>query len=368
MRVSQLGAAAALGSLAQAFLLPPTISSADNDVINTLPFEAVAIEGRNMQIPCPGCPVNIKDIQGNVNAVTTQVESALRLSFSVEHAAEQEADRLMLNGVQFYPLDPFSPAMQSLTADQLVKTHEGKFEYAASPNLGYALRISHPVAPSNHKEQLDLVEVHFEIIDVAGKLIDGMSDIVLKVLETPSGKLMIGDAEILPPKATSGPECTTIVCKWRAIVAAKLSKLKGCGSKRPKAGSYVHLKPAHPKGHHNRPHGSHHGGRPHHRHHRHGNFARFLRSVIFHVLIPVLIGVVVGITASLVGMIIGHLAIFVYRAVFRRHSRAEYQKVQQSDAVVDEEKVAFIEHQSPPPVYEDSPAYEVAVGDEKSVQ
>ena len=105
-------------------------------------------------------------------------------------------------------------------------------------------------------------------------------------------------------------------------------------------------------------------GRPHHHghgHRRHGGFARFMRSVVFHILIPILLGVAMGIAASLVGMMVGHLAIFLWRALFRRNQHSEYQKVEQTEAA---EGKGDSEALLAPPVYEEAPAYEDAV-DEK---
>lgn len=357
-----LFAATILGT-ASAFLLPPTIS-ADKDVANALPFEvAAAADGRVMDIACIGCPVEIKDIQGNINAVTSQVESALRLDFSIAHGVE--GDQLMLNGLQLYPLDDNSLRQEILTADQLVKAPDGTWNYVGTPGLGFGFSIHH-----DHPE---LVEINVQVFNVGGKFIDGMSTADLKILETPSGKLMIGDAQISPAKvpesgpAAIGQECTNFICKWKAIVAAKLAqfkamKLKGCAGKskidHPLSG---HRKPGHrAHGHGSRPHGvGFHGSHRPQRHQRHGSFARFIRRVIFHVFVPVLIGVVVGITASLIGMVVGHFAIFLYRTVFRRAQYVQYQNVEQ-----DESKF-FMEHQGPPPVYEDAPACE-AMGDEKA--
>jgi hypothetical protein len=77
-----------------------------------------------------------------------------------------------------------------------------------------------------------------------------------------------------------------------------------------------------------------------------------------HVVIPVLIGVMVGITASLLSMIVGHIAIFVWRLLFRRNTpRQQYTKVQQEEAAVDDvvdETKAFMAHQGPPPMYEEA--------------
>lgn len=366
MRFTQLGAATALvagAQIAQAFLLPPTITEAESDIVNILPFEnAVSIKDRVMEVNCPGCPVAISDLEGKMHS--TQAESILRLNFSLSF---NDQDRLLMNDIQIYPVAAESATfMGLLTADQLVKSPAGTWEYSSSPKLGYSLILSHPSVTSNN-EQLDLVLVKLEVLEVADKFVHGIPAIVIKLLETPSGKLMIGDTEIIPaPSRVSTPtdsdkECTSTLCKWRAIIADKLSKIKGCvGKNRHSQGK--HGQGIRPHGHGRpRPHGPH---RPHRHHHRRGGFARFLRSIVLHIFIPIMIGVVVGVTTSLVGMVVGHLIVFIWRILFRRGQRGQYHRVQ--DIVEDGEDKSFLEPQGPPPTYEEAPAYEVAVVNEKA--
>jgi len=164
---------------------------------------------------------------------------------------------------------------------------------------------------------------------------------------------MLGDAEITTPKSLSpkptddGQECTTIVCKWRAIVADRLSKLKGCGGKGKARPAHVTGGPRKHHSHHGRPNGRPHGAHRPFRHHRHRHsLGRFLRNVAVHIMIPVLIGIVVGITASLVGMIVGNVLIFFWRLL----DRAQYVRVDQVEIIEesDDETKAFLE---PPPTY-----------------
>jgi hypothetical protein len=80
-------------------------------------------------------------------------------------------------------------------------------------------------------------------------------------------------------------------------------------------------------------------------------------------LIPITVGVVAGVTASLVGMAVGHLAIFIWRALFRRGGKGAYSKVQHEDVSVEEgedESKSFLEHQSAPPSYEEAAVEEKA--------
>ncbi|ESZ93064.1 hypothetical protein SBOR_6539 [Sclerotinia borealis F-4128] len=360
MRFITIGAGAALATLTQAFLLPPTISKVDSDIVNALSFDAaIEADGRMLAVDCPGCPVFARDHQGGRHDL--KAVNRLMFNFSVSH--DNGLDRVLLNGLQFYPIDMES-SLERLTAPQMIKTTESKWVQAAEPDLGYALRIHKPISYSK-QDQIDLIIATLEIIEVRNTFVDTVDSIDLKILTTSSGKLMIGDAQVTPrpPKshlsnpADDGQECTTLLCKWRAIITDKLSALKkGCGGK------------AQPDAHHNRPQGngrpgphSHHGGhgdhgRPHRFSHKHHSITRFLRGVVLHVIIPVIVGIVAGITASLVGMMVGHVVIFVWRSLFRRGSQGSYTKVQQEDVVVEEgieEDKSLIQHQGPPPVYED---------------
>lgn len=297
-----------------------------------------------MQIDCPGCPVTVTDLQGGLHL--SDAQSVLKLNVSVAHDG---TDSLLLNGLPIYPIDPRSETfMTPLTADQLVKNPDNTWSYVSTPTLGYSLSVKHPVQAEDH---LDMVEIHIEIVEVANKFLEGIPSVELKLLETPSGKLMLGDAEITTPKSQSpeptdgDQECTTIVCKWRAIIANRLSKLKGCGGK-----NKAH--PGHIKGGPNRHHGRPNGHGPHRpfRHHRHRHsLGRFLRNIAVHVMIPVSIGILVGITASLVGMVVGNIVIFVWRLLFRRQS-TRYVRVDQVEIIAegDDETKVFLE---PPPTY-----------------
>jgi len=320
-------------------------------------------------------------LEGLTKSAAGRVDSQLRFNFSIEHG---DVDHLMLNGVQLYPIDPAVMALTySLTADQLVKTPEGNWNYAASPRLGYSLSISSPELSPD--QQLGLISIRLEIEQLGRTFMSGFPVIEVKLLETPSRKLMIGDVAIKEQTPTeAGQECTSIICKWKAIIAAKISQLKashGCGGSRAKHESTASsvaessspaalvkggpMKPVKPNHH------GHHGGHRAHRHrhrHRHSGFARFLRGLVFHVFIPIMIGVVVGIMASLVGMVVGHIAIFIWRMLFRRGERAPCRRVQHEESLGkdDENSKSLLGHDNPPPVYEEAPAYEDAVVDEKA--
>lgn len=355
MRVSQLGLLAITAGV-QGFLVPPEISAADAELIKTLPLDdAAGMLDRTLQIECPGCPV-ITDLEGDLHSI--EAESVLQLAFTTSH--KDGVDQLLVNGIQIYPIDLTSAsAMQSLTARQMINTH-GVWQYAAEPKLGFSLAVNHPT--SSGDDSVNLVKVHLEVFEVANTFISGIPSVDLKLIEMPSGQLIIANSDInvpASPAAQDGHQCSTLLCKWRATIANRLSALKkGCGRKRPTTA-------ARPAPHHDNslPHPGP-MAEPHHlphgqfRAHQRFGFAQFVRGLVSHVLVPILIGVMVAVTAFSVGMAMGHIVILTWRLFFRRggEHKTRCGACPQEDGEEDfgDETKAFLAHQGPPPQYEDA--------------
>lgn len=188
-----------------------------------------------------------------------------------------------------------------------------------------------------------------------------------------------------PPDFAHGKDCSMLpapLCKLKSIVEAKLHGMRkgGCHGMRkggrPHMGKLPgHIKPHflkdgpdgeerphhHGRPHHMRPHG-HHG---HHRHHFMHAFTRGLAAV----LLPTMAGIAVGMTVSLVGLLVGRLIGFFW-IKFYRGGRRGYASVAldetTADAIDDEKEVMSDgKAEEAPPVYEEAPAYEEAVRDEK---
>jgi len=253
-----------------------------------------------------------------------------------------------------------------IIAPQMIESplHPHTWVDASTPKLGYQLRIDR--APSNN-EEMDLLELQFQIVEVGDHFIRGVHAIDLKLLETSSGKLMIGFGQIVVSQSEDGEECTSIVCKWKAIIAHKLRGTKGCGKKSGKHSgiSSGFRKPHHTNhndhsshkydGHHGKGHHDH----RHHRHHKHHALVRFVVGIALHVLVPIAIGMVVGIIASVLGVLAGNFIIFVWRILFRRNHPRVYAQVPQEDTTAGEtEKTksladGVMQVEEAPPVYEE---------------
>jgi hypothetical protein len=343
---------AGLASISQAILLPPTVSSTDKDIVNALPYEIEAqVSEKNLDLDCSGCPVATWEPSGIV--WVQGIESKLQLQFSIQH---NDVDALYLNGLQIYPTQA-AIALEPLGAVQLVRDKD--VHTIGFLRLGYELRIT-PVVKSE-QDQLELIDIHLQIVEIADKFVDGLESVQLKLLKTSTGQLMIGDLETAPTTNPGGKDCNTLVCQLKKIITDKLSlfkSTKGCGSK---AGHQKARPGSSPNSHY---HQQHH----HHKHHGLGRILHALKRIALHVLVPIFVGIVAGFTASLLGLIVGQAIVFLWRKLYRRGQKGSYSKVQQkefstkiAEATEDESK-SFLEHQDPPPKYEN------IVEDEKTAE
>jgi len=359
MLFKNIAAIAAVSVIADGFLLPPKISKADFDIINDLPFEFTAESvAKIVDLKCSGCPVPVVNLDGTTVALQ-HVDSILELNYTVEHN-RNVADRLLLNGVSIFPtnmasIEPFK-ASQKFSKDQPFQTQE-------NVRLGYEMSLR---TVKKDRGGFELFAINIHVFEVADKFVNDIDSVELLFIKDPSENLFITAYEkkkaTSPTELTTGDkDCTSMLCKWQAIIAAKLANLKplkGCGSKGKgsKTGAVAghHKGQGRPHPHGGRPHhGKHHGG---HRHHQKGfvRFMRMLRNVTIHILIPVFIGVVAGLTASVIGMVFGQLVVFAWRTI--RGGSQPYSRVEQDDIDDDddeESKILIIEPQGPPPVYED---------------
>lgn len=397
MLLRPLLAAAGLTAATQAFLLPPEISSHDVDIIEAIPFESAGIaQTQTVHLDCPGCPP-VSDKHHGKPKHHHEHDSHLELDFSIDRAAA--GDRLMLNGFELYPhSDPFTNVLVAPQVAEKPKNHEGhddhkehhehakegeddnskallshhKFQpgggkFVVEQQLGFSLRVR-PVETSA-EDALDLVVVDLQIIEVGSVFVDGLANMRINLIKTPDNELLIGNIEQTASESVSTPmeeekECTTTLCKWKAIVAEKLSKMKmhGChGMMGAKAGqgngngngnSHGHGQ-AHPQtnGLFDKPNG----------------WSLLFRKLTSHIILPVLVGIVAGVSVSIVGMIIGTVLVGVWRkfvrgqSFFPQHRRrshsstGHHHKAARAEAAAAEEKAGLMEEhvEELPPAYED---------------
>ncbi|KAH9889204.1 hypothetical protein F4778DRAFT_754381 [Xylariomycetidae sp. FL2044] len=363
MQLQSLFTAAGLAvSTTNAFLLPPEISPSEDDILTTLPVPIETefdvphiVEAQNIKLKCPGCSVSIGAFD---EASTADIPTHLELDFTIEPSLD--GDRLLLNGFELYPhSDPFTNTLNALVRPDVPDRRPGHFKGPKRidlQTLGFGLQTQ-PIATSDD-DDLELVMVDLQIIEVGNAFVDGIPNVQVKLIKTPSAKLMIGSIDTTESANLPGSpmdkqeECTTLMCKWQAMIKGHMPSLgglrHGCGSRlgRPKAASE--------EGQH------HHGGHSHHQERKH-SWVQLFKTIAFHILLPIAIGIVAGVTASILGMLVGTFIVFLWRTFVRssdsrrarRHGGHHHKAAQHLAAMADEKSGLMAEQDEleAPPVY-----------------
>lgn len=228
------------------------------------------------------------------------IPSHLELDFGI--VPSDNADRLMLNGFELFPNpDPLRNTLTAAVRPDVLHRQMKKRPHFKGPKpqtLGFGMQ-TRPVA-KNEEDALELIEIKLDIIEVGDVFVDGIPNLQVNVVKTPTGKLMLGEIKTIDSETSqSNPmdkqeECTTLLCKWKAVIMQKLAGLrfhKGCGGR-----------PAHAKGHEEvkgnneskveEPQEPHHG-------HRQKNWGLLFKNIASHILLPVAVGIFAGITACM---------------------------------------------------------------------
>ncbi|KAB5547179.1 hypothetical protein GE09DRAFT_202187 [Coniochaeta sp. 2T2.1] len=377
-------ATAGLVAAAQAFLLPPTVSESDIDIVNSLPdVDALSVPQHiHLNVTCPGC---LQLAQGKHHDFTAAVEkpSHLELAFSIDHTSD--GDRLVVNGFPLYPkANPFISTLKSAVVPNdglrpAIKELRGhRPRTCPAKVLGYQLAVRQQAA--SQEDGLALYSLDLQIIEVGDVFVNGIPNVHIQLVkDITTGALVIGSIETTQsetaddtPAVTLDEECTTFVCKWMTSMKDAAKKMKGKCHGKMRGGAHG----ARP--HHGGHHGGHHGhqGRPHRMDHH--SWGRLLKDIGQHVLLPVAVGIIAGISVSLIGMMVGTLIVSVWRVFFRRpsqrrHSHSPHKApMSEEDAADGEEKSGLMEHQDPPPTYDAEaatapPSYEEGAAPKTSV-
>lgn len=282
-----------------------------------------------------------------------------------------QEDSLNIDGVQLYP-PTFKYFTQPFTISQVNPDGENLPLRVTGYNFHYTS------AETVSEAGIELIPMTFQINSIEGKQVDPPA-LTINLLKDPNGKLMIASftlvdaAENTPAEEVKECKEWPLLCKWRAIMADRISSVKshmgkpGCHGRKGNAmseetteGKPPHrFRPGHP---HHRPH--HMQGHEGHRHHR---FHMMLRRAFFTVLIPILIGIFAGTLTYLIGMALGCL-IAVAIAKFRGQSVYESVAQDEESADLEEcgEKQAYddLPEYDAPPMYEATAEKEVVEGKE----
>lgn len=399
MLLRSLVAVASLSAAANAFLVPPQVNSHEVDAFEAIPVESLSVaQGQTVNLECAGCPPVFKHKKHHGKPKDShhkQHNSHLELDFTTD------SNKLMVNGFELYPnSDPFTNV---LVADQIAEKpkhqnkHHNKHQKDAEKN-GKALKSHHKFRPHQGKpksvqqqlgfslqiqpitktadEGMELVVVDLQIIEVGSVFVDGLPNVRVHLIKSPSNELLIAKIEQTASETTTNPmenekECSTILCKWRAIIAAQLAKMKmhGCAGMMGGKGAHGgHAQPHH--------HGHHAGG--HMSHNRQHGWALLFRKLTSHIILPILVGIVAGVSVSILGMLVGTILVGMWRKFARgqsffpsHHCRRfgrsshhhHHHKATEDEAALPEEKSGLMAESEdelpPPPSYEDEPAEHV---------
>ncbi|KAF9871510.1 hypothetical protein CkaCkLH20_10921 [Colletotrichum karsti] len=364
MHLKSLAAAGLAFTAAQAFVVVPEISDADNDIVNSLPFEQTTSEtgilNKLVKLDCPGCPLTMKHHDGRYHTMTN-IENHLELTFSVE-SDSNGLDHLLVNNFELYP--KAASWYSALRAPQIPAFTEAATKHPRktdpnTPQLGYSLGVR-PVAKDND-QQLELLEIDLQIIEVGNSFVSDVPNVSVKLIKSPAGKLMIANVETTETSVPSPKEddsknpadsCTTLYCKWRAAILKNM-RGKHCGGRK----HGMHGQGRHGKhGHH-----GHHANKGHFRQHHH-TWGQLAKNITSHILLPVLIGIVAGVSVSIIGMMVGTFVVCLWRVFVRRqppfarrHCRRRARRASHREAAAAEEKDGLMtaETQEAPPAYKD---------------
>lgn len=355
-------AVAGLAATAQAFLIPPQVSDSDIKAVESSPKVFANPSSKSLNLTCPGCPLMVSAKHGSVK-VKTNKASHLELLFSIHSGLNY--DKFMLGSFELYPsLDPIHGVLRApLVPDDVEREPRRKhhrLQLIQEPKLGFGLQVQ-PVAKNS--DGVELISLDLQIVEVGTTFIYGIPSVHILLLKDSAGSLAIGSIEATESQTPASTpmdtqaECATWLCKWMAHLKGKISQMKGkhCGGKKGGGDS------SRPK-HHEHPHGDRPEKLEHHGHHR--SWGQLFKNIAAHILLPVAIGIVAGVSVSLIGMMVGTLIISIWRVFFRRscarHTHCPIQfrthshhKSSKHEADVAEEKSGLMDHQDPPPTYEE---------------
>ncbi|MCJ1379204.1 hypothetical protein MMC17_002304 [Xylographa soralifera] len=357
----------ALALTANAFLVP--LEVADNIKAAASAITASVLpSSQTINLDCSSCPFALA---GAGNEPHTWSASPPKTDLVMKFDTTLDKKQVTLNGVAFFP--PTLTTMQHmLQAHQVIQ--EGEVVAADVKPYPQELGLSYSIDASADivQDDVTLQPITLTVLGLDGKVIN-VDTISIPIIKAANGDLSLAEIKSTPVDPSSGAStCTTIMCRIRAIIVAKmaaaraaalkaLSKISatktGCmrklGFKVPASqrGPKVHGGPDKFRGKFPGKDGSHHG--PHENKQRHGVAAMLhaIKRVFKHVLLPVLIGIAAGMAASAVGMLIGQVVVMLWMR-HRRRSGVVYEVVEQVEA--EEGRVS----EEGLPKYEEAPKYE----------
>jgi hypothetical protein len=228
--------------------------------------------------------------------------------------------------------------------------------------LGYAIEVLPAVSFEHEKGKI--IAVQLTILDLDGTPVH-VDTVKIDLLMNVGGLSVAKISNIPFAQSPGAAECTTSLCRFRAIAIARFrSILEAAKARAHAAGAWVKGGCRGKKNGGPRP-DQVAGGQPHHGHHEHRKMHRFghiLHQTLRFFIIPALLGVIGGLMASAVGMLVGQSLVYLWFRFHRRGQRGNVRIVEV--AVAEDEKDALVDTQEPPPQYEDVEAVTAEDGKE----
>jgi hypothetical protein len=228
--------------------------------------------------------------------------------------------------------------------------------------LGYVIEVLPAVSFEHEKGKIIALQLTILSLDGAPVQVETVKIDLLRNI----GGLSVAKISNIPFAQSPGAmECTTSLCRLRAIVIARVRSILEAAKARAHAASAWVNSGCRGKKNGGSRHGQAAGSHPHHGHHKQHKMHRFghiLHQTLRFFIIPALLGVIGGLIASAVGMLVGQSLVYLWFRFHRRGQRGNVRIVEV--AVAEDEKDALVDAQELPPQYEDVEAVTVEEGKE----
>ncbi|GAB7362848.1 hypothetical protein MBLNU230_g3151t1 [Neophaeotheca triangularis] len=394
-----VGIATNLALAANAFLLPPNLSSTggNKDVSNLLsPVDSTLAKNTLITAPCSSCafpapkPATIENENGEEEPAYHIAGGANSILFDVK--VSEDGKKVLINGMEGYPeIVPLDgnmevyqvPSKASIEAIQ-------KDEVAKAPLKVTGFGMGHSSEEILSEDGDKTASVRFDITSL-NKHDMTVNALEVKVLQLANGDVMILETNIIDPlpqapafkkekpshedgdNADQHHACPSMIpsfmCNMISKMEDKMESLRnghhgfhGFGGKpdcpgKHAAGEHPHQMPGHirphflaPGSHHHgpppvwiAPGGMHHGPPHHHGHHSHHNqhshsapsFLKAFLQGLVAVLIPVMAGIAVGLVVSVLGLMTGRFIGFLWFRIARGGQRGYASVAQQEEGESD---------------------------------
>ena len=194
----------------------------------------------------------------------------------------------MCNGFELYPsADPWHGDLVA----PLIKGHGKSHGKNKIQRLGYSLAVK--AQAMDEEQQMGIISVDLRVIEVGDRFVEGVPHVVVKLIQAPTGEILIGNIEIADSDKSA--KCNTVWCQTKDVLDDAFRKVKECGGRLGHKGPGKEAtrpvdahKPA-----------SHHGHHDHHDHHAMDqddyDWGKLLENVVAHIIFPVLMGITAGV-------------------------------------------------------------------------